>query len=455
MVREFSNQPDAGLLALLKKIETACLTLVFLVALATLVLWLVPALRPIAPHLWSKMVANSAAALIVAATGLAFGSHRSEARRSRWIVGICAGALVAFGVLTLTEFAAGVSLGIDQILPVISGLAHFPGRPAPQTCLGLIFIGASMLLVDKTDGPWSRIADASVLLSIALVLILCGGYLYGALELIGLDSSTITAPQTVACLALVVFVLAVRRAASGGAGRVMLSMGIGSQATRLLLPGVIVVPLASFALVASMINSGKVQPAFARAYVAVGLVVILLFVVNWLTSRINELENELRKMSLSDELTALHNRRGFLLLGEQAMREARRSRTSLNVLYFDLDGLKSTNDRYGHEAGSHLITAMAELLRNSFRESDIVARIGGDEFVVLLYGGDADHALVRLYDAAAAANRSTKMPYKLTFSAGVADFDPESEESIIDLLHRADGRMYEHKRGKQVSRRVE
>ncbi len=80
-------------------------------------------------------------------------------------------------------------------------------------------------------------------------------------------------------------------------------------------------------------------------------------------------------MSLDDELTGLHNRRGFYLLGEQALQNARRSGEALTVFFFDADGLKKINDTLGHDAGSELLRDIATLLRTTFRASDIVGRL--------------------------------------------------------------------------------
>jgi diguanylate cyclase (GGDEF)-like protein len=181
-------------------------------------------------------------------------------------------------------------------------------------------------------------------------------------------------------------------------------------------------------------------------------IVITLIMVRWLAVRINALEHELRTMSLSDELTALHNRRGFTLLGDQAVREARRSHTPLSILYIDLDGLKTTNDTFGHEIGSLLIKDMAELLRKNVRGADIAARLGGDEFAVILHGENPGRVLSRVREAAEIFNESSTGPYRIYFSAGVASLEPGSGEMLADLIARADGKMYEEKRSKKAAR---
>ena len=87
-------------------------------------------------------------------------------------------------------------------------------------------------------------------------------------------------------------------------------------------------------------------------------------------------------LTLRDELTGLYNLRGFHLLADQAPRLAQRSNLPFSVMYIDLDNLKHTNDTLGHEAGSAFLAETSEILRNTFRETDVLGRIGGDEFAI-------------------------------------------------------------------------
>jgi diguanylate cyclase (GGDEF)-like protein len=95
-------------------------------------------------------------------------------------------------------------------------------------------------------------------------------------------------------------------------------------------------------------------------------------------------EAEVRRLAITDDLTGLLNRRGFLLMATQQLKIARRSQTPCCLLFADVDGLKTINDTLGHTAGDQLIIDTAQLLQNSFREADIMARLGGDEFVVFI-----------------------------------------------------------------------
>jgi diguanylate cyclase (GGDEF)-like protein len=157
---------------------------------------------------------------------------------------------------------------------------------------------------------------------------------------------------------------------------------------------------------------------------------------------------ELRTLSISDDLTGLYNRRGFYVLAEQQIKIARRTGRAMLLASADLDGLKSINDGFGHHEGDRALVDAAQILRDSFRESDIIGRIGGDEFVVLMTEKPEINARV-LFDRLArnleAHNRKVTRPYPFSISLGIASFDPKQPVSLNDLLVQADRSMYEAK----------
>lgn len=165
------------------------------------------------------------------------------------------------------------------------------------------------------------------------------------------------------------------------------------------------------------------------------------------------LQTQLRSLSLVDELTGLHNRRGFLTLAAQYLKSARRANSKLLFVYADLDQLKQINDNFGHQAGDLALIKTAEILRETFRESDIVARIGGDEFVVLATeaaSGSARFLTVRLQACLAAHNARADNQYKLSISMGIVRYDPQNPCSVDELLSQADALMYEQKKTKHL-----
>jgi diguanylate cyclase (GGDEF)-like protein len=161
------------------------------------------------------------------------------------------------------------------------------------------------------------------------------------------------------------------------------------------------------------------------------------------------LQTALHALSITDELTGLHNRRGFMTLAEQYWRLAGRAKQDFALLYIDMDGFKRINDAYGHAEGDQALMAMARLLRWTFREADILARFGGDEFAVLLTdcgGPAARNATDRLNFNLTQLNAEPGRRYSLSISLGLAQFNPHDQAGIATLLDQGDAEMYANKR---------
>ncbi len=170
-----------------------------------------------------------------------------------------------------------------------------------------------------------------------------------------------------------------------------------------------------------------------------------------ITARVR-MEETLRALALVDELTDLYNRRGFSILAEQQLKMAHRGKRRMMLLFADFDGLKQINDTLGHQEGDRALIETAEALKETFRESDIIARIGGDEFVVLAIETNRSPAEIlarRLQENLEARNAREGRRYKLSLSVGLARYDPEHPCSIDELLAQADRAMYEKKRGNE------
>jgi diguanylate cyclase (GGDEF)-like protein/PAS domain S-box-containing protein len=162
-----------------------------------------------------------------------------------------------------------------------------------------------------------------------------------------------------------------------------------------------------------------------------------------------EAEDLFRSLSTRDELTGLHNRRGFLTLGPQYLKMADRNRQPALLLFADLDGLKAINDTLGHGAGDQALRDIAAIFQRTFRASDILARFGGDEFAVLAMETartSADKVKARLQRNLRAHNAGISPP--LSLSLGIARYDQEHQCSLEELLAQADAEMYEEKREK-------
>jgi len=167
------------------------------------------------------------------------------------------------------------------------------------------------------------------------------------------------------------------------------------------------------------------------------------------------MEEEIREMSLRDQMTELYNRRGFITLAEQQIRAANRARRSMLLTFVDCDGLKWINDTFGHEEGDRALIDAANVLRQTFRESDIIARLGGDEFAVLSIDAadmNPEDFSKRLQENIDAGNVKETRAYKLAMSWGTAVYDPGSPLSLDELMSSADERMYAQKKAKSIQR---
>ena len=164
-------------------------------------------------------------------------------------------------------------------------------------------------------------------------------------------------------------------------------------------------------------------------------------------ARRDESEGAVRALALTDVLTGLNNRRGFFVQAEPMFRLARRNHAGCAVIYADIDGLKLVNDQLGHAAGDRLIQDAAAVLRESLRDSDVLARFGGDEFVAFVLDDAHPGAiLARLRDNLHAFNLMQERTYLLAVSAGAVQCDPGSGTALLDYVQLADREMYIHKR---------
>jgi diguanylate cyclase (GGDEF)-like protein len=196
------------------------------------------------------------------------------------------------------------------------------------------------------------------------------------------------------------------------------------------------------------------DPDEVHARVKVGI--RMLELQNSLADRVAELEqaqDTLRNLSLTDDLTGLYNRRGFFTLADQHLKSMRRAKRNGALIYVDMDGLKSINDIHGHEEGNNALREIAGVLTCTFRSSDIIGRIGGDEFVILETYDEREEArtsVTRLEDNLQKNNAEHGSVYELSLSIGVALIDINDDKSIDALLTQGDRLMYEAKRTKRT-----
>ena len=181
------------------------------------------------------------------------------------------------------------------------------------------------------------------------------------------------------------------------------------------------------------------------------------FTVQELLVRIKhaKMQDHLRELSITDELTGLSNRRGFFAFAQQQMKHARRNGERMVLFFADVDDLKIINDTFGHVSGDRALADVARIFVETFRDSDIIARMGGDEFAVIL--GNAPDAGIetvrnRLEKHLMEYNARRDGSFRLAVSVGLTVFDPANPVTVDELIHQADARMYEQKQQKKAGR---
>ena len=186
--------------------------------------------------------------------------------------------------------------------------------------------------------------------------------------------------------------------------------------------------------------------------VLLGLIALMLYAINRKIRREvalrGQVEAELQRMAYSDALTGLPNRVQFFERADQLLKRERRDQGRLALCFIDLNDFKKINDQHGHLAGDAVLSQIGQRLRRAVRESDIVARFGGDEFVVLFDNLDTPADLPRLVDHLQSAIRLPIDPQGITLhsgaSIGTALF-PDDGDQIDALLSHADQAMYRRK----------
>lgn len=164
-------------------------------------------------------------------------------------------------------------------------------------------------------------------------------------------------------------------------------------------------------------------------------------------------ERELSAVQLAtlDELTKISNRRGFAMLAQHSLDVCVRRQLAASLVFMDLDKFKPINDKFGHAEGDRALTAFAEQIKITCRESDVFGRLGGDEFVVLLIDTSkarAEAVVSRLHQSLEKYNQEAKRGYDISFSYGIVEFSPDKHQTLNTMLAEGDSLMYGRKRSK-------
>jgi diguanylate cyclase (GGDEF)-like protein len=458
-----SSEPEVALVGKLIVIENLCLATVVAIVATEMLERYLPAMR----LAWTPMNGPAALIMLLAALSLHFSREKSS-KPTHWLSS-------ALAVLVALDCAASVAV---QMLPGpgmnMRLAARYPGAfpplagISPQSAAALALLGIAVALVRMRRGTLRRIADFLAFCSALAVLVLCSGHIVALLGAFGRPAQPKTASGTLLCLLALTLAMLIRRAENGFFS-VFFGRGIGSRMARLLAPLLLIAPYLHELARARLIHWRCIPPHYITAVMASSVAAISMAMMLYLAWQLNLQEAEIHALSLRDPLTGLCNLRGFRLLADQMLLVARRSGQPFSVIFLDLDNLKKVNDTLGHQAGSALLVDMAAILRDTFREADVLGRIGGDEFAVAgqLSAEAVENSAKRLQQAALEANarrgnrfpgssrRSSREPageavWGLSFSTGLATSEPGEQTPLAELLARADEEMYREKRRKKA-----
>jgi diguanylate cyclase (GGDEF)-like protein len=404
------------------------------------------------PPVLTLMKVNTA----VAALGIAVSLMLSKPDRTRTsftLARVIALLVAALGATTSLEHYLGVSVGIDTLIAADPHSRH-PGLMSPESGISFTLLGLVVFFIRARNGIARRLADFLVAGLCVFVLVVVSGYLFGSNPLYNVPANHWTSPQTLVTLMLLGF-SAFGQRAEFGSFRILVGAGIGSKIARALAPFLLVLPFIRESGRRSLIRSGLLPEHYVTAIGASGAAVVSFALILTLAWRINRMEKEIHDLSLRDELTGLYNLRGFHLLAAQALRLAQRAQLPFSVLYIDLDNLKQINDELGHGVGSQFLVETGELLIATFRETDVIGRIGGDEFAVAGQFSRTDILIAarRLEGKAALSTPEAGRNLPLSLSIGHVTTEDRGRETLQDLLTKADKAMYEQKKSKKLQLR--
>ena len=435
-------------LTMIARGQRYCLLAVALIAGAILAAWMFPAVHMLPGEWWLERPHTSVCLLLCVASLVLSQERRS--RRAVVLSRVLAAVVVLVAVEALREEMFGDHSSMDMPFT-----AHAQVLMATHGQVLMALLGAVLLGMRARTGVVSGLVDVATVVLCLLVMTFTSVYLFGEIRLFEMEMRRWISTQTLLCLDLLTLVVVARRA-EYGAFAVLLDNGIGGKAARLALPFTLTLPFLMAILRPLLLDARVLYPGYATSVATSVTSVLAFLLVLVLARRINGLEQEVRDLSLRDDLTQLYNRRGFYVLAEQVRLQARREEEAFSVMYLDVDNLKPTNDALGHEAGSALLREMGEILRGCFRETDVVGRLGGDEFAVAgrLSEEEMGTVIRRLEEVTKEANGRGERAYRLSFSLGVVTAETGEEKNLEELVEAADRMMYERKREKKAKAHI-
>lgn len=399
-----------------------------------------PELTTLVPNV-SSMKANTAFSLLLLAGSLYFAPD-SRHPRMQAVLSIAA---VSISVLTIFEYIAGHSLGIDQLV-FRDSATPYPGRMSPFTALSFVLLGTALVPYPR----WIEAVREGLALSVTVIsLFATVGYLYGIPALYGAISTDFTpmALNTAAAsFLLAIGFLAVPR--EDGIVRIFRGGSIAAMAARFLVPVGIVVPIfLGGVFMHNRFSMGHLPLAMALS--AVSNVLLLVGLTWYFCVMIQRTEQEraaLRQQAATDRLTGIYNRRHFDVTLDYEIERVRRYGNPLSLILFDLDYFKRLNDTYGHLMGDRALFRVARQCERHLRSTDVFCRYGGEEFAIIAAETSPTAAMSlarRIREDVATVKLDIEEP--VTMSAGVATWDSDRFNTKEDLIAAADKALYQAK----------
>lgn len=391
----------------------------------------------------STMKPNTALAIATLGAGLVL----SGGGRSSRVVGVAmAGLALAIGLLTLAEDALGWNAGIDELLwrDMDASLAAHPGRPATATALMVTLLAIAQLSGRRPRFHVAKMAGALVAALIAWASL--SGHVFGSQALHEVSSFSSVALLTAAAMLLLAIGTLAVEPVSWPLPTALAKSTSGTVCRWLLPPAILAPPLLGWLL--SRVGTAESYPdAFRWALYSVASSLGSVALILLLAHRIALLDAErafATEMSLRDPLTGLANRRAFDSFLFESFSLAKRYKHPLSLALLDIDHFKSYNDDYGHPTGDELLKSLAGLLISVARETDLVARIGGEEFAIVLPETDLAGARVIAERVRAEMERSVLFRRRVTLSIGVVAVTSETTDPSM-LVRTGDEVLYRAK----------
>lgn len=364
--------------------------------------------------------------------------------RYRAIGNIAASLATLIGLVTLAEYTFHWDAGIDQLWILDTSHSGKPGRPAAATALMISLLGGATLCVGRATLARPKTVAALTVSVISWATL--NGYVFGAHALQEIPLlDTVALPTASLMLLLSLGVLAADPVSSPV--RTVVARGTGGVMCRWLLPAAILAPpLLGWLLTRE--GSADLFPAeFDWAVYSAISTLGSAWLILALAHRITVIDAErqaVAELSRHDPLTGLANRRAFDAFLLESFHLSRRYGHPLALLSIDIDHFKSYNDVFGHPAGDELLRNLSVILRSLARETDLVARLGGEEFGIILPETDAEGARALAERIRAEMEQATQFRRQVTISVGVATLS-DRMRTPSDLVEDCDCALYRAK----------